>query len=63
MYADDFHCLNRWMVELVRPAAAAVVAAPTLKLWPLNLEMSIPADDSDCCTAATSLCQDSGFPD
>ena len=40
--ADDFHRPRVWIRESLRPALAAAVAAPILKLWPLNLESSIP---------------------
>ena len=44
--AADFQRPSCWMVESGMPAKEAVVAAPIQKLWPLNLVVSWPAQDT-----------------
>ncbi len=65
MYALNvllFHRPNSLVVESSTPRALAVGVAPIRKLWPVNPEQSILADDNDRCTSCTSLTRDRGQP-
>ena len=48
------------MVASGMPAALAVVAAPILKLWPLNCDPSRPVDDRACWTTDVNWCRTRG---
>ena len=54
MKADDFHLPISFIVESGTPASAADVAAPILKLWPLNKVTSKPAEERAFLTAVTN---------
>ena len=61
--AELFQWPKSFICESGMPCAAAVVAAPFLKLWPAKLPASIPSSDKAFLSSITSLARVRSTPD